>query len=269
MENAVLATPKEKRRHYREQALSRVGETRTNNLGSLMIVDEYNSSTDITVRFVETGNSVKATWQTFLNGAVKNPYDKSRFGVGYLGEGKYKPTLNGVTTPQYLTWSGMLMRCYSEKFQLQHPTYLGCTVADEWLNFQNFAAWYDENYYEIDEGITTHLDKDILIKGNRIYGSQQCCFVPNFINQLFVKRESKRGGLPVGTRRSGKKFEALCNDNKGGRVYLGVYKEPWEAFHCYKIYKEQLIKDVAEENRDRLPAKLYSAMINYKVEIDD
>lgn len=40
----------------------------------------------------------------------------------------------------------MLQRCYNNK-QL---SYFDCEVCDEWLCFQNFAKWYEENYYEIE-----------------------------------------------------------------------------------------------------------------------
>ncbi|WP_394137451.1 AP2/ERF family transcription factor [Cytobacillus oceanisediminis] len=266
----VFATAKEKRQHYKEQAISRVGETRTNKLGSSMIVDEYNNSQDIWVRFPQ-GNMVNCTWHTFVTGNVKNVYDKSLFGVGFIGEGKYKPTVNGKSTEQYKVWAAMLQRCYSLRQQEKQPTYKGCTVAEEWHNFQNFATWYDENYYEID-GHRTHLDKDILQKGNKIYSPDTCVLVPQFINGLFIKRDKLRGDLPIGVKtcsRYPNKYEVRCNNNKGKRVYLKTFDTPEEAFQVYKEYKEKLIKDIAEEYKGRLPDALYNAMFSYRVEITD
>ena len=46
--------------------------------------------------------------------------------------------------PYYITWTHMLQRCYSEKSQLKHPTYKGCTVCDEWLIFSNFKTWMEQ-----------------------------------------------------------------------------------------------------------------------------
>lgn len=270
MENLAVLSTKEKRQHYKNQALSRVGETRINNLGSLMVVDEYNSSSDIWVRF-EKGNMVNCTWQQFANGNVKNVYDKSKFGQGYIGEGKYKVSINGVSTQQYLVWSSMLMRCYSGKFQKDHPTYIGCTVSTEWLNYQAFGQWYDENFYEID-GHRMELDKDILIKGNKVYSPDTCVFVPKKFNALFVKSDATRGDLPIGVKicsNNHKKFEAQCRNNTGKRIYLGYYDTSFEAFQAYKVYKEQLIKDMAEEHKGCTPYTLYNAMLNYTVEIND
>lgn len=65
------------------------------------------------------------------------------------------------------------------------PTYEGCTVCDEWLYFSNFKKWFDENYIE-----GFQLDKDIIIRGNKVYSPQTCCFVPkeiNIISKIKVK----------------------------------------------------------------------------------
>jgi hypothetical protein len=269
MENFILST-KEKRQHFKDQALSRTGETRLNNLGSMMIVDEYNSSSDIFVRF-EKGNMVHATWQQFLSGKVKNVYDRSVFGMGYIGEGKYRVTVNGEFTAEYMSWASMLKRAYSKKFHEKQPTYKDCKVCDAWLNFQNYAEWYDKNYYEID-GYRTDLDKDILQKGNKVYSPDTCVFVPQFINTLFLKRESQRGSLPIGVKicsNNKKKFEAQCRNNTGKRIYLGLYDTPKEAFQSYKTFKENLIKDTAKEYKGGIPNTLYNAMVTYKVEIND
>jgi hypothetical protein len=161
-------------------------------------------------------------------------------------------------------------RCYNEKYQEKRPTYLGCTVDSYFHNFQNFAKWYDENYYEI-EGQRMELDKDILIKGNKIYSPETCVFVPQFINSLFVKSDTKRGGLPLGVHfdKQTKKYRASCNNGKGKQVPLGRFNSPEDAFQSYKKFKEDVIKKVAEEYKDNIPNVLYEAMINYKVEITD
>ena len=84
------------------------------------------------------------------------------FSVGYNTKETYKSTENGKKTKCYQTWQNMLMRCYDEKFHARKPAYIGCKVCEEWHNFQNFAKWYEENYYEI-EGERMYLDKDILV----------------------------------------------------------------------------------------------------------
>ncbi|WP_083952989.1 hypothetical protein [Heyndrickxia acidicola] len=259
---------KERRQIFKQQAIERTGQVRMNNMGSLMVVDEYNSSTDVWIRFPQ-GNLVKSTWQQFLSGNVKNVWDKSVFNVGFIGGGKYKISENGKPTSTYITWHAMMTRCYSERVKEKQPTYKDCRVTDEWHNFQNFAAWYDENYYAIEGQKRMDLDKDILHKHNRIYSPDTCVFVPHDINLLFVRRESLRGSLPIGVKRKGNKFEAQCREGNNKRGYIGLFETPAEAFKAYKSYKEKRIKEVAEAYRSRIPENLYRAMISYKISIND
>ena len=199
----------------------------------------------------------------------RDPYAPTVFGVGYHGVGIYAPSNNGVHTQASRMWKGMLNRCYNIKYLEKKPTYKGCEVCPEWHNFQNFAKWHEDNYYEI-EGQEMHLDKDILTKGNRIYSPETCVFVPEAINSLLTKRQSCRGDLPIGVHfcSKGKKYIAQCGVS-GQRTYLGRFDSPMEAFNTYKAFKEKEIKRVADLYKDRIPYKLYLALYNYTVEITD
>ena len=167
----------------------------------------------------------------------------------------------------------MLKRCYSSKFQEKNPSYKGCYVCDNWLYYSNFKKWYDENYYEID-GKILQLDKDILVKGNKVYSPDTCVFVPKFINSLFTKCQNSRGELPIGVHyhKRDKKYVAqlsVCKNGKSTLKSLGYYNTPNEAFEAYKQAKESYIKDVADEYKDRIPVELYKAMYEYEVNIND
>jgi hypothetical protein len=247
-------------------AKERIGLKRKNRFGSEMEIVKYNKSIDILVKF-ETGNLVKVTWQEFKSGYVKNPYDKTIYEHGYLGEGKYKAYINSEL--QYRTWCGVLERCYCEKRKEIFPTYKDCTLYDDWHNFQNFAAWNDQNYYEIN-GEKMNLDKDILVKGNKVYSPETCIFVPSRINTLFINRKLDRGNFPIGVFKvkSTGKFRMQLN-LKDKRISKGDYNTPEEAFLVYKSLKENYIKEVAGEYKDKIPEKLYSAMTKYIIEITD
>ena len=176
---------------------------------------------------------------------------------------------NGKQMKYYETWKGMLRRCYSNKFHKKEPTYKNCEVCEEWLLFSNFKKWYKDNYYQIDND-TMALDKDILNKGNKVYNPNDCVFVNQVINNLFIKNDKIRGNLPIGvqTRKDTKKYIAIsCNGS--GNKSLGSFNTTEEAFNAYKKDKEQYIKQVAEEYKDKIPKKLYDAMYRYEVEITD
>ena len=249
----------------------KTGEENYNKFGSKMIITRGNKSTDIDIYFPEYNwTFYHNRYRNFKNGNVKCPYEPRFFSKGYLGEGKYKIKENGKFTKCYLKWSSMLKRCYDKKYHIRRPTYKDCTVCDEWLCFQNFAEWFYDNYYECDNEIMC-LDKDILVKGNKIYSPNTCIFVPQRINILFVKSDKVRGDYPIGVYyyKPTNKFKSQCNNGYKNRINLGYYDTPEEAFQIYKVYKENLIKQIADEYKNLIPQKLYQTMINYKVEIND
>ena len=255
--------------------IDRVGEKNINNFGSEMVIVEYRTNKDIDVYFPTYDCIVKnQQYGNFKKGKIKCPYERSVYGIGYIGEGEYKAKENGKQTRVYDTWHSMLTRCYDEKYQEKYPTYNGCTDCEEWYNFQNFAKWYENNYYEI-EGERMCLDKDILIKHNKIYSPETCVFVPQVINKLFVKSDKTRGDSVIGTslRKNGK-YVAGCQifnpeTGKSKKEHLGLYDSQEKAFEIYKYYKEKNIKEVADYYKEQIPNKLYNALYNYKVEITD
>ena len=245
-----------------------VGEENYNNYGSKMILTEWRNSHDIDIYFPEYDWTFKSNqYSNFIRGGICCPYEKTVRGKGYLGEGNAITRINGDQTRQYLVWSSMLNRCYSEKYHIKQPTYIDCEVSDNFCNFNYFYQWDIDNYYEISNE-TMCLDKDILIKGNKIYSEDTCIYVPQRINNLFTKSDSARGELPIGVHHCGNKYSSYCSINKKD-VYLGIFDTVEDAFNSYKEYKEELIKKVADEYKELIPYRLYNAMYSYEVEIDD
>lgn len=257
--------------------IDRTGEENYNNFGSKIIIKEYRTNKDIDVYFEEYNWIARSVdYGQFKKGIIKCPYERRVFGHGYLGEGKFKAyDKNWKPTKCYRTWINMLKRCYDPKFHEKYPTYKGCKVYDKLLNFQNFAKWYEDNYYEI-PGENMCLDKDILVKDNKIYSPETSVFVPEKINLLFIKRDKSRGEYPIGVdyyKQTGK-FRVQCRvydykENKKKKINLGYYNTPEEAFNVYKEFKENYIKQVADYYRDQIPKKLYDAMYRYEVEMND
>ena len=251
------------------EKIDRTGETRVNNNGEEMKIIRYANRNDIDVQF-EDGTIVEhRKYKNFKKGKIKNPMTPSVYGIGYMGIGKFKSTdENGKITKCHNTWKNMHERCYNPKYHEKRPTYENCTVCEEWHNYQAFAKWDNENYYEVgDERMA--LDKDILKKGNKVYSPETCVYVPQSINSLFTKRDNERGDLPIGVSKNGNKFQARLSKGNGKPIHLGLYDTPEEAFQAYKQAKEQFIKEVAEKYKSQIPHELYQALMNYKVEIDD
>ena len=249
-------------------------EEKVNNFGSKMVIKEYRGAWDIDVYFPEYNWVAKhINYSNFKKGNIKCPYEPRTYGVGYLGEGKYKTRENGKLTYEYKIYYSMIQRCYDPKYQEKEPTYKGCTIEDYLLNFQHMGEWINNNYYEV-PGEKMHLDKDILCKGNKTYSRDTCIFVPQRINKLFTKRDNDRGDCPIGVTPSPSgNYQVYCSSGYGKSVYLGTYLTKEEAFQVYKQYKEKVIKEVINSYKGIIPEPYYSrlkeAMYNYEVEIDD
>ena len=250
-------------------------EERYNNHGNLMRIVEYNKTDSIIVEFQDEYNAkVHTQYSNFLKGLVKNPYYPMVYKVGIVGE-KYKTVdENSKSTREYMTWYHIIQRCFSTKLKEKQPTYKEITCCKEWLLYENFYEWLhsQENFDKWYSGKRWAVDKDILIKGSKIYSPETCCLIPQNINCLFLKREAERGKYPIGVHYSEDGFIARCrNPFTDKNEELGIYSTPEKAFNAYKNYKEDIIKKVAkiEYEDGNITKECYRAMINYNVEIDD
>lgn len=206
------------------------------------------------------------------------------YGVGF-SNGKYPITINGKKVKEYETWHGILKRCYEQQYQAREPTYIGCGICEDWYCYDTFYEWItsQENYIRWKEGGRQWcIDKDICIKGNKVYSPETCFLVPKNVNSLFTNRRLHRGELPIGVSYSERlnKFLVYCmnpfqeKSEKSLRkhaTYVGLYNTKVEAFNAYKSYKENIINKVAQEefNKGNITKECYFAMLKYEIDIND
>lgn len=184
----------------------------------------------------------------------------SVYGVGYIGEGKYKSNIKGTTkmTKAYTTWKSMLGRCYY--LDNSRGKYLEeCTVCEEWHNFQNFAEWFYQNIYECDEQI--QLDKDVLVRHNKQYAPDRCLLLPASINMLFREQKPNNSGLPRGIRKQPEGFMSILNNKS-----LGVYKTIEEAVMVWCKKKDEHNREVIKTYKDILPPKVFEHLMAYETD---
>lgn len=255
----------------------REGEVHINNQGCLMKVIKYNSYQDVDIEFQDEYRTiVNCQYHHIIDGDVKNPYYPTVYGVGILGN-KHKTILpNGKRTKEYETWRNILQRSFDDKYKNKKPTYKDITCCEEWLLFDNFYEWIHSqpNFDRWLNNNSWHIDKDILLKGNKIYSPKFCSLVPQRVNSLFLKDNAKRGDLPIGVQRSKhyNTYLAQCHDSDyGGAKHLGIFDTIDDAFKAYKAYKESIIKSIAKQEFDNgnITIECYNAMMCYEVEITD
>ena len=237
------------------------------NSGDFKIV-EYNNKTNVKIQFTNTGYSKVAEMKDVKTGSIKDPYLPSVCGVGILGD-KYPSKVNGVHTKEYNLWQNMLVRCYYDSSKKRRPTYEGCEVSDNFKNYEYFYEWCHKQIGFGNQG--WHLDKDLLIKGNKVYSESTCVFIPAEINSLLTKRTASRGNHLIGVYwdKTKKAFIAQVSKNKGKQEHLGSFKTELEAFNAYKQAKESFVKEQANKWKDQIDDRAYNALMNYEVEITD
>ena len=237
------------------------------NSGDIKIL-KYNDKTNVEIQFLNTGYETVAQLGHIRNGKVKDPYSPSVYGIGIVGT-KYLISEGGVLTKEYMLWKSMLKRCYSDVYKKKNQTYIGCEVSNKFKSYEYFYEWCNKQVGFGVEGF--ELDKDLLIKGNKVYSENTCVFLPNEINSLLTKRTALRGEYLIGVcwHKKDKAFIAQVNKNKGKQEYLGSFKTEIEAFNAYKQTKENFIKEQANKWKSHIDERAYLALINYEVHIDD
>lgn len=199
-----------------------------------------------------------------MNTFIEIPANKSSitkrkllFGVG-TNDADYivSPKINGrqVRCPYYQRWVNMIERCYSTKTHKRQPTYKDCRVCNEWLVFSKFKDWMITRDWK---GL--HLDKDLLVMGNKVYAPNLCLFVPHDINNLLGDSAASRGEYPQGVNlhKPSRKFRSSCSVN-GDQKCLGYFDTVEGAARAYRVFKSSLIRKAAQDYRSN--SLLYNSL---------
>ena len=229
---------------------------------------KYNNNRNVEAQFLKTGYEATIELVQVKRGNVKDPYSPSVYGVGILGT-KYPSTINGIHTKEYKLWHNMLVRCYSDSSKKRRPTYEGCEVSDNFKSYKYFYEWCHKQIGFSNQD--WHLDKDLLVKGNKVYSENTCVFLPKEINSLLTKREASRGEHLIGVSwdKRDMAFISRVRKNTGKSEYLGYFNTELEAYNAYKVAKESFIKEQASNWKSQIDERAYEALMNYTVEITD
>ena len=241
------------------------------NSGDFKIL-KYNDARNVEIQFINTGFETVVELGHIKSGKVKDKHLPSVYGVGIVGT-KYPITINGVQTKEYKLWQSMLVRCYSDTYKKKNPTYKDCEVSDNFKSYEYFYEWCNKQigFGNEGDGNPFQLDKDLLIKGNKVYSENTCVFLPKEINLALTKSTASRGKHLIGVCwcKTSKAFVAQVGKSKGKQEYLGLFNTELEAFKAYKVAKESFIKEQANKWKSQIDERVYEALMNYQVNIDD
>lgn len=233
--------------------------------GNYSIV-KYNGWRCVEIEFVNTGGRLVTSMSNIVRGSVRDGMAATVYGVGVTGGVQVR--VGETYDKAYVVWKGMLQRCYTEDYQRKFPSYVGCTVDGCFKFYPNFKEWYysQENYKQV--GL--ELDKDLLVKGNKVYSPRACCLVPLEVNTALTLRNNGWGSCAIGVhlRKDSSKYSATISEY-GRSTHLGYFLTEQAAFAAYKKRKELYLKELAEKWKPSLREDAYLALKSWEITEDD
>lgn len=164
-------------------------------------------------------------------------------GVG-INDADYQVKTRTVQCPYYKTWSNMINRVYAPSYKARFKAYQGCSVDERWHSFMAFKEWMQTQDWE-----GNHLDKDLLIDGNQVYGPNTCLFISRRVNNFLTEdRQTNSKYLKGVYLNSSNRYVAQCGT--GSKTYLGSYGTQEEAHAAYMIDKRKAALVLAEKQKD-------------------
>jgi hypothetical protein len=154
------------------------------------------------------------------------------------------------------TWNQIYART-ADSYSIKCPTYKGCSIDSRWAVFQTFEKWFLKHYRP-----RYHLDKDILVLGNKVYGPDTCCYIPQELNKLFTDHGRARGPYPQGVRKDNNSLNVSIS-RYGQSEVLGYFNKNnvVEASECYQEAKSEYVIDAARKYRSVIHVKVYKALL--------
>lgn len=160
--------------------------------------------------------------------------------------------------PIYIDWKSMLSRAYCRKVSEVNPTYEQVIVCDDWKRFSVFRNWV-LSIQPNKDWENCSLDKDLLIKGNKVYSPDTCCYIPQKVNTFLIERtrdRSKVGLLGVSYDKEFGGYVAACMDPfRRVDKYIGYFHSAMEAHLAWKKKKWEYAQELAELLVDQRAAK--------------
>lgn len=226
----------------------RVGTVHSTSINGDLEVVSYTNSHNVGVSFFGYQHTVMTTTPKIRSGCVKNKMLPNKYGKGFIGIGEFTSLTHKKA---YTVWHHMLSRCYCPKYHKRQPTYKNCEVVSEWLNFQKFSEWfYNVSNYED----SLHLDKDLKVADNSLYGPDTCIFVTMDVNSfLSCVYEKGTYGIGISLSKSGKlKVQASCGAGSTNK-HIGTFsiEDLHKAKKAYSEFKYNLRDELVLEQTDK------------------
>lgn len=231
----------------------------TKNYGNVRI-KESDGKARVIVVFENTGYEKSVSKCELAKGNIRDNFAETVCGFGISD---IPSRVNGEKTYTYIRWLAMIKRCYGNNVGRVVENYKDCQVSQQFKRLSDFSTWAESQVGFGNDG--WGLDKDILVKGNKIYSPDTCCFVPPEINSIFTFGNRANNEKLLGVKKCSENVLIAQTSLNGKYKHLGSFKNENEAFNCYKMFKEDRIKYLAFKWRDDIDKKVYDALMSWEV----
>ena len=211
-----------------------VGNILCNNFGTEYEIIEKLKNPYRKIKFRDShGYECIVSTANMCRGTVKNPYDKTFLGIGYLGE------CTSLDKSIYSLWASMMNRCYNEHYLKNRPTYINVKVNDDWHNFSNFQSWVIKTKPTNIKNIS--LDKDLLNFKSclKLYCEDRCLWVTREINNSIKNLENSKNIYFT----QSKNYETKIK-NIDGRTYSKTFSSYTEAYEYVESVKYNILSNI-------------------------
>lgn len=244
--------------------IAKVGMERIMNCGLTAKIIDIRSYKDIDIIFSNgiIRNNVRS--DKFLNGSVLpscrvlNPYSKYKSKYGHFDYFDFAIS----------RFIGMHRRCGMFRYKKNYPTYADCYVCNEWYSFDSFINWVSKNYIKT-TGINIVLDKDIKVRGNKVYSPDTCLLVPFVINTMFRDSKKSRGEFGLGVAKVFKRNSYRAQMSIGvGTISLGDFSNESDAVASYRNARESRVIDMANKYKTSMTQEAYDCIVSNPLNVD-
>lgn len=256
----------------------REGQIFYNTNNNKFTVINYIDSHNVQVEF-ESGYKTWTRWERIKRGYVKDLYSPNK--SGFILDMDITNSNDPYIELIYSQFVNMHTRESNDNYHISRPLSVGITICPEWMYFSNFYKWVNSqsNFpYLIQQSERICVEKDILIKNNKLYSPLTCCLVPSSINALICVHSTVRGKYPLGVTEAcnGKYVIAkwqnpITHQGEWSTVFPNTPEGIQKAFNVYKYNREKYIKEKANiyYKKHLITEPCYKALLNFTINIDD
>jgi hypothetical protein len=125
----------------------------------------------------------------------------------------------------------------------------------------NFIKWVDSQPNR--DWKNCQLDKDLLLKGNKIYSPETCVFIDRNINNFLIDRKNFRGKYLLGVSYHNGRYRSRCNNPfTGSEMFIGNFDTEMEAHLAWKSQKHEFACMLADSQKD---PRVVNALCNFYI----